>query len=158
MALNNDAIINTVTISFLNGQWIIVLKPKRNKKNAMNFRSFIRPLRGFATQAASRDSSGLKEAISSKIGPAVAEAKDVRSRYDDKQMGTCTVAQAYGGMRSVKSMTYETSLLDTADGIRFRGLTLPDCQRLLPKAKDGKEPLPEGLFWLLLTGDVPSAS
>lgn len=124
----------------------------------MNFRSLIRPFRGFATQAASRDSSGLKDAISSKIGPAIAEAKDVRSRYGDKQMGTCTVAQAYGGMRSVKSMTYETSLLDTADGIRFRGLTLPDCQRLLPKVKDGKEPLPEGLFWLLLTGDIPSAS
>ena len=25
-----------------------------------------------------------------------------------------------------------------------------------PKAPGGEEPLPEGLFWLLLTGEVPS--
>jgi len=27
---------------------------------------------------------------------------------------------------------------------------------LLPKAPGGEEPLPEGLFWLLLTGEVPT--
>ena len=43
--------------------------------------------------------------------------------------------QAYGGMRSVKSMVYETSLLDPVEGIRFRGLTIPECQEKLPKAK-----------------------
>jgi citrate synthase len=42
--------------------------------------------------------------------------------------------QAYGGMRSVKSMVYETSLLDPVEGIRFRGLTIPECQEKLPKA------------------------
>ena len=26
----------------------------------------------------------------------------------------------------------------------------------MPKAKGGEEPLPEGLFWLLVTGQVPS--
>ena len=42
------------------------------------------------------------------------------------------------------------------EGIRFRGKTIPDCQQLLPKAPGGSEPLPEGLFWLLLTGEVPT--
>lgn len=124
----------------------------------MRFRGIVPCLRRFATQPASPGSSGLKDAIASKIPPTIAEVKDIRARYGDKQLGSCTVAQAYGGMRSVKSMTYETSLLDTKDGIRFRGLSLPDCQRLLPKAKGGSEPLPEGLFWLLLTGDVPTTS
>lgn len=41
-------------------------------------------------------------------------------------------------------------------GIRFRGLTIPECQERLPKAPGGEEPLPEGLFWLLMTGDVPT--
>ena len=27
---------------------------------------------------------------------------------------------------------------------------------MLPKAKGGEEPLPEGLFWLLATGEVPT--
>ena len=41
-------------------------------------------------------------------------------------------------------------------GIRFRGYSIPECQQLLPKAPGGQEPLPEGLFWLLITGQVPT--
>jgi citrate synthase len=59
-------------------------------------------------------------------------------------------------MRSVKSMVTETSVLDSEEGIRFRGLTIPECQKVLPTAIEGGEPLPEGLFWLLLTGEVPT--
>lgn len=42
------------------------------------------------------------------------------------------------------------------EGIRFRGKTIPECQDLLPKAPGGSEPLPEGLFWLLVTGEIPT--
>lgn len=28
--------------------------------------------------------------------------------------------------------------------------------QLLPKADGGDEPLPEGLFWLLITGEIPT--
>jgi hypothetical protein len=48
------------------------------------------------------------------------------------------------------------SYLVPDEGIRFRGKTIPECQQLLPKAPGGSEPLPEGLFWLLLTGEVPT--
>jgi citrate synthase len=41
-------------------------------------------------------------------------------------------------------------------GIRFHGLTIPDCQKQLPAAVDGEEILPESMFWLLLTGQVPT--
>ena len=86
-----------------------------------------------------------------------AEVKAIKAAHGTKMLGTCTVDEAYGGMRSVKSMVTETSLLDAEEGIRFRGLSIPECQKLLPSAKDGEEPLPEGLLWLLLTGEVPSA-
>jgi len=59
-------------------------------------------------------------------------------------------------MRGIKGLIYETSLLDPEEGIRFRGLTIPECRQMLPKAAGGEEPLPEGLFWLLLTGEVPT--
>ena len=62
----------------------------------------------------------------------------------------------YGGMRGIKGLVTETSVLDPDEGIRFRGYSIPECQKLLPKAAGGEEPLPEGLFWLLLTGQVPS--
>ena len=42
------------------------------------------------------------------------------------------------------------------EGIRFRGKTIEECQGLLPSAHGGTEPTPEALFWLLLTGEVPT--
>lgn len=63
---------------------------------------------------------------------------------------------AMGGMRGIPGMLWETSLLDSEEGIRFRGYTIPELQQKLPTAVPGGEPLPEGLFWLLLTGDVPT--
>uniref|UniRef100_A0A8C5L5S8 Citrate synthase n=1 Tax=Jaculus jaculus TaxID=51337 RepID=A0A8C5L5S8_JACJA len=41
-------------------------------------------------------------------------------------------------------------------GIRFRGHSIPECEKLLPKAKGGEETLPEGLFWLLVTDQIPT--
>lgn len=62
----------------------------------------------------------------------------------------------YGGMRGIRALVTETSVLDPEEGIRFRGYSIPECQKLLPKASGGEEPLPEGLFWLLVTGQIPS--
>jgi citrate synthase len=49
----------------------------------------------------------------------------------------------------------ETSLLDAEEGIRFRGYSIPELQKSLPKAKGGTQPLPEGLFHLMLLGELP---
>lgn len=51
-------------------------------------------------------------------------------------------------------MLWETSLLDADEGIHFRGYSIPAIQAKLPAAIPGGQPLPEGLMWLLLTGDV----
>mmetsp|Transcript_2801 Transcript_2801/g.6764 ORF Transcript_2801/g.6764 Transcript_2801/m.6764 type:complete len:387 (+) Transcript_2801:290-1450(+) len=53
-------------------------------------------------------------------------------------------------------MLWETSLLDPEDGIKFRGYSIPECKKKLPKAIKGGEPLPEGMLWLLLTGEMPT--
>ena len=73
-------------------------------------------------------------------------------------LGEVTLGMAIGGMRGIKGMLWETSLLDEEEGIRFRGHTIDDLQASLPAATPKGEPLPEGLLWLLLTGDVPSAT
>ena len=39
--------------------------------------------------------------------------KKLNAEHGDKVLGTCTVTQAIGGMRGVKSMLWETSLLDS---------------------------------------------
>ena len=100
----------------------------------------------------------LQERLSEQVPEYRAKLKGLKEKYGKETLGTCTVDQAIGGMRSVKSMLYETSLLDAEEGIRFRGYTIPEAQKLLPKAPGGSEPLPEGLFWLLCTGEIPSTA
>ena len=73
-----------------------------------------------------------------------------------KKVDEVTIKQIYGGMRGVKSMVWETSQLDAQEGIRFRGYSIPELKKLLPKAAGGKEPLPEGLFHLMLVGEIPT--
>ncbi|KAL9424493.1 hypothetical protein AB3S75_036379 [Citrus x aurantiifolia] len=82
--------------------------------------------------------------------------KKVKSELGKAQLGNITVDMVIGGMRGMTGLLWETSLLDPDEGIRFRGLSIPECQKLLPAAKPDGEPLPEGLLWLLLTGKVPS--
>lgn len=86
-----------------------------------------------------------------------AEIKELLKENGTKVIGEVQLAQAYQGMRGITGMIYETSLLDAQDGIRFRGFSIPELQEKLPKAKGGQEPLPEGLFYLMLTGELPSA-
>lgn len=82
--------------------------------------------------------------------------KKLKSEHGKVQLGNITVDMVLGGMRGMTGLLWETSLLDPDEGIRFRGLSIPECQKVLPTAKPGGEPLPEGLLWLLLTGKVPS--
>jgi citrate synthase len=59
-------------------------------------------------------------------------------------------------MRSIKCMVTETSVLDTEEGIRYRGLSLFECKEQLPSAGGGSQMTPEAVFWLLCTGEVPT--
>jgi citrate synthase len=42
------------------------------------------------------------------------------------------------------------------EGIRYRGYTLPDVIKKLPRPAGAEMPYVEGLFYLLLTGDIPN--
>ena len=98
----------------------------------------------------------LKEKLSQKIGPMREGVRSVMEKYGDKVISEVTVKQAYGGMRGVKCMVWEPSALDPMEGIRFRGYTIPEVREKLPKAPGGEEPLPEGIFYLLLVGEIPT--
>jgi len=98
----------------------------------------------------------LKDTLKSKIGPMQERVKKLVKEHGDKKISDVTIQQAYGGMRGVKCIVTETSALDPFEGIRFRGFNIPDLRKKLPKAPGGEEPLPEGIFYLLLTGDLPT--
>lgn len=116
---------------------------------------FLRPLRQTA-RFLSADSTNLKEVLATIIPEHRKDVKDFLSKHGNDKIADVTVEQMYGGMRDILALITETSVLDKNEGIRFRNYTIPECQKLLPKAPGGSEPLPEGLFWLLVTGKIPT--
>ncbi|GBL92501.1 putative citrate synthase 2, mitochondrial [Araneus ventricosus] len=101
-------------------------------------------------------STDLKEIMAKKIDEHRKVVQEFREKYGSKVVGKITIDQMYGGMRGMKCLLTETSELDPEEGIRFRNRTLPECLEQLPKAQGGEVPLPEGFFWLLMTGDIPT--
>ncbi|MBL7683437.1 MAG: citrate (Si)-synthase, eukaryotic [Flavipsychrobacter sp.] len=84
------------------------------------------------------------------------EIKNIIAEHGEMVLDKVTIAQAYQGMRGIPGLITETSLLDSNEGIRFRGYSIPELREKLPHAEGGSEPLPEGLFYLMLTGVVPT--
>ncbi|HVM72463.1 MAG TPA: citrate (Si)-synthase [Anaerolineales bacterium] len=67
-----------------------------------------------------------------------------------------TIGQVYGGMRDIKSMVTDVSFVDPATGIKFRGMPIPEVLAKLPKPRGAKIPYVGGLYYLLMTGEVPT--
>ncbi|MEZ4962551.1 MAG: citrate (Si)-synthase [Saprospiraceae bacterium] len=83
------------------------------------------------------------------------EIKELLKEHDALKVDEVNLGQVFGGARDVIMMFWEPSLLDANEGIRFMGYSIPELREKLPQGK-GNEPLPEGLFWLLLTGEIPT--
>ncbi|KAF9803228.1 hypothetical protein IEO21_09722 [Rhodonia placenta] len=115
--------------------------------------AFASPARLASTSA---KQSTLKDRLAELIPAEIETVKATRAEHGKKSFGPVLVDQLYGGMRGLPALIWDGSVLDAEEGIRFRGKTIPDCQALLPKAPGGSEPLPEALFWLLVTGEVPT--
>jgi citrate synthase len=98
----------------------------------------------------------IQEHFSHKIPTAKKEIKDFLSKFGNEVVGDIKVTQLYQGMRGMPTLICETSKLDPEEGIRFRGYSIPELQKLLPKYPGGDEPLPEGLFYLILMNELPT--
>jgi citrate synthase len=98
----------------------------------------------------------LKDRFNEKAIESAAEIKAILKEHGSKKIGEVTLSQVYQGMRGITGLVSETSLLDSKEGIRFRGYTIPELQDKLPKVKGGNEPIPEGLFFLMLIGELPT--
>src|SRR5687768_6902953 len=97
----------------------------------------------------------LKDRFKIKAEASAAELKDLLKQHGNKKIGEVQLSQIYQGMRGITGLVSETSLLDAKEGIRFRGYSIPELQKQLPKVPGGTEPLPEGLFYLMLIGELP---
>jgi len=98
----------------------------------------------------------LKQKFNEKSSALRTEMRALLKEHGAQKVDEVILSQVFGGARGIKMMVWETSQLDPIEGIRFRGYSIPELKELLPKAPGGKEPLPEGLFWLMLVGEVPT--
>ena len=98
----------------------------------------------------------LKDQFASVALPMAAELKDFVKENGNHVIGQYTIEQVYSGMKGMIGMVTETSKLDPEEGIRFRGYSIPELREKLPRAAGDTEPLPEGIFYLMLLGELPT--
>jgi citrate synthase len=91
--------------------------------------------------------SSLLEKLSAQI-PALREELQALAKLDGKTViSEVTIAQAFGGMRGVKGLVCDTSVVDPDKGLVVRGIPIGQLT----------ERLPEEIFYLLLTGELPDS-
>ena len=98
----------------------------------------------------------LKQKFKEKAEKSAVEIKDILAKHGEDKIGEVKLAQIYQGMRGITGLVTETSLLDAQEGIRFCAYSIPDLKEKLPKFNEGSEPMPEGLFHLMLLSELPS--
>ncbi len=84
------------------------------------------------------------------------EFQRIRNDHGDKVIAQVTLEQVFSGMKGIPLLVTDTSKLDPNEGIRFKGYSIPELREKLPKITPDGEPLPEGLFYLMLIGEIPS--
>ena len=87
----------------------------------------------------------LQETLSKKIPTWQEDLKKILDENGTKVISEVTIAQAAKGMRGVKSMICDTSAVSADEGLIIRGHPI---LQIIDK-------LPEEVFYLLLTGDLP---
>ncbi|MDA3902907.1 MAG: citrate (Si)-synthase [Desulfuromusa sp.] len=100
--------------------------------------------------------STLKKVLAEKIAAHRPRTTRLVKEFGDVVLGEATIGQAIGGARGIKSLVTDISYLDPMEGIRFRGMTIPETFAALPKVPGKNEPYVEGFWYLLMTGDVPT--
>jgi citrate synthase len=153
-SISSSSSSSTSKASFINNKYI---NGKRNDDNNDTTNMNKKNLNYYHSEVPKSNNiqiEDLKSLIETNIPSQILRLKEIKTKFGNEKIGDVTVNMVMGGMRGIVGMLYETSLLDANDGIRFRGLTIPELQEKLTK-KD-EEPLPEALLFLLLTNKVPT--
>ena len=99
---------------------------------------------------------GLKEKLRHKIEEWRPRTRRLVQEYGDVVIDQVTIEKLIGGMRDLKVLITDISYLDPNEGIRYRGYSLTEVIEKLPKPKGAEMPYVEGVWYLLLTGEIPT--
>lgn len=87
----------------------------------------------------------LKDKLAQTIPALREDIKSFVKAQGDKKISDVSLAQAYGGMRGVKALVCDTSVVPPDKGLIIRGRPIAEL----------KDKLPEAVFYLLITGEMP---
>jgi len=89
----------------------------------------------------------LKEKLTKAVPALRDDIKGFVKKNADKVVSEVKVSQLYGGMRGVKALVCDTSVVPPDKGLIIRGRPVGEL----------KDQLPEAVFYLLVTGEMPDA-
>ena len=98
----------------------------------------------------------IEDKIASKLAAERDRMNHLVKEHGDFSVADVTVEQIYGGIRGVPIQVSDISYVDPAEGLRLRGYTVQQVLEQLPKADHGEFPLAGGLYYLLMTGEMPT--
>lgn len=99
------------------------------------------PTRQFAAAAGAgavrfASTKTLKDAVAEIIPAKQEQLKKLKAEHGESKLGEIQLQHLLGGMRGLKVMLWEGSVLDSETGITFHGKSIPDSQKVLPTAAD----------------------
>ena len=92
--------------------------------------------------------NSLKNKLKNQIPVLQNDIKKLIADKGDQKISEVTVTQAYSGLRGIKAFVCDTSSVSAEKGLIIRGIPLLEMTDVLP----------EEVFYLLLTGDLPNES
>lgn len=98
----------------------------------------------------------VREQIQEQIPQWLERIQRLKRDFSNFVVGEVTIDQILSGIRGVQISISDISYVDPYEGIRLRGYTISQILSLLPKAKSSDMPLAGGLYYLLLTGELPN--
>lgn len=98
----------------------------------------------------------IEHRIASKLTDERARMQRLVKEHGKFSIADVTVEQIYGGIRGVPIHVTDVSYVDPQEGLRLRGFTIPEVLEQLPKSEHGEFPLAGGLYYLLMTGEMPT--
>jgi citrate synthase len=90
--------------------------------------------------------TSLKDVLARQIPVARQHAKDLVKQHGNKIVDQVSVEQVFGGMRGISCLICDTSSVPPDKGLIIRGHPIGEVAGVLPAE----------IFWLLLTGELPS--
>jgi len=74
------------------------------------------------------------------------EIKQLIKEHGETVVDTVTLSQVYQGMRGIIGLVTETSLLDSNEGIRFRGFSIPELSKNYHTLREAHNLYPKDYF------------